>query len=303
MVDGAEVICIGDLMLELFVPNEQSPPVQRTYKVDHAAAAVGGAALNLCWYLDQLQRPSIMVAGFGAADRSRVEAALAKVHVDVASLVQLSGATDVLAVLPGKDLPAVYIRGQIPDRDLAALADRIHECSAVIFGGSRHEGFRRIVLEKIQRLRETKFVFSPSYSVYDFGRVELNAFMAASDITVVNEHEAKYLVELLTKTDKADLMRLPKHGGVVTLGPGGADLFFDGDFAHVVSVSGRGEDVIGAGEAFAAGFTHEYMKSRDWRQSGRVGCAVAAQVVCTEPKQVRARIDTTGLLSDLKRFS
>src|SRR5579862_5767782 len=163
MGGGPTLICVGDLMLELFAPNAQNPRLQRTYTIDYTDAAVGGAALNLCWYLDQLQRPSIMVAGFGTRERNRVQAALADAHVDIASLVQLSGTTDILAVLPGKDLPAMYIRGQILDRDLAALADRIHDGNAVIFGGSRHEGFRKIVLDKILQLRETKFVFSPSY--------------------------------------------------------------------------------------------------------------------------------------------
>ena len=121
----------------------------------------------------------------------------------------------------------------------------------------------------------------------------------ASDITIVNEHEAEYLVRLLSKRGNNDLMRLPKRGGIVTLGPGGVDLFRDGRVDHVVSISGRDEDVIGAGEAFLAGFIHEYIDTGNWEQSATVGCAVAAQVVRANPKQVRATIEVERLWKDI----
>src|ERR1019366_1228648 len=290
-------------MLELFSPAGEGPREQRTYKLDHASAAVGGAALNLCWYLDQLKRSSTMVSGFGAAERSRVEAALTMAHVDIASLVQLSGTTDVLVVLPGQDLPAVYIRGQIVEQDLAVLADGMCDSNLIIFAGSRHENFRKMVLQKVKDVSDTMFIFSPSYSIYDFSHDELTTFMIASDITIVNEHEAKYLVQLLSKSGNTDLMRLPKRGGIVTLGPRGVDMFRDGQVDHVVSISGREEDVIGAGEAFLAGFIHEYINSGTWERSAMVGCAVAAQVVRANPKQVRAMIEVERLRKDISSLS
>jgi sugar/nucleoside kinase (ribokinase family) len=303
MFRQSAITCVGDLMLELFAPQGGSLQMERTCKFDHAAAAVGGAALNLCWYLGQLQRPSTMVACFGAAERNRVEAALTKARVNVASLVQLSGVTDILVVLPGKNLPAAYICGRIDDRDLGALADRLRDVSVIIFGGSRHENFRKVVLERVLESGNVMFVFSPSYSVYDFNRDELERFMAASHVTVVNEHEAKYLTQVLSKRGNNDLMQLPKQGGIVTLGPEGADLFSNGQVHHVVSISGGDDHVMGAGEAFLSGFIHEYLESGNWEQSGKVGCAVAAQVVEAEPPRVRSSIDLKRLSNDLNRFS
>ncbi len=303
MANGIAIACVGDLMMELFAPSGQGPQVQRTYILDSATAAVGGAALNLCWYLGQLRRSSTMVSGFGTMERSCVEAALTKANVDIAALVQLSGKTDVLVVLPGQNLPAVYIRGQIVEQELAALADRMCDRNLIIFAGSRHENFRNMILQKVREIEDAMFVFSPSYSIYDFGYDELKAFMMASDITIINEHEAKYLVQLFSKTGNTDLMQLPKRGGIVTLGPGGVDIFRDGRLDHVASISGREEDVIGAGEAFLAGFIHEYVDSGIWERSATVGCAVAAQVVRTDPTQVRAMIDSERLRKDISSYS
>jgi sugar/nucleoside kinase (ribokinase family) len=299
MVSQIAVTCVGDLMLELYALQGGRPRAQRTYEFDHAAATVGGGALNLCWYFSQLRRSSTIVAGFGVGDRDRVEAALKKARVDVASLVQLSSVTDILAVLPGKDLPAAYIRGRIDDQDLAALANRLSSGSVIIFTGSRHENFRRVVLQRVLELGDLVFVFSPSYSVYDFRHDELDSFVHASDIIVVNEHEAEYLAHVLCRDGNADLMKLAKQGGIVTLGPRGADLFCNGQTHRVASISGRDDDVIGAGEAFLAGFVHAFLESSNWERSGRVGCAVAAQVVQAKPTLVRAPIDIKRLSDTL----
>jgi sugar/nucleoside kinase (ribokinase family) len=302
MIRPISITCVGDLMLELFASQVAGPRAQRTYKLDHAAATVGGAALNLCWYLNELKRSSTVVAGFGASERSRVEEALMKCGADIASLVQLSGITDVLAVLPGNDLPAAYIRGRITEQDSTALADRLLDGGVIIFGGSRHEVFRKKILERVLGFNSAMFIFSPSYSIYDFECEELRNFVLASDISVVNEHEARYLVEMLSEKGIVDLMQLPKRGGIVTLGHGGADLFSGNRFDHVMSISGREEDVVGAGEAFLAGFIHRYLESFEWKQTGEVGCAVAAQVVRAKSNQVRSPIDAKRLSNDLGGF-
>src|ERR1700689_237695 len=139
--------CVGDLMLEAFADAQPIGCTQRTYLADHGTAAVGGAPLTLCWYLNQLKRQSHLVAGFGFAERDRVEAELKKASIDIKSLVQLSGITDILAILPGKNVSAVYIRGNLKRSNLVALSDGMRGSDLIVFGGSRHKCFRETVFE------------------------------------------------------------------------------------------------------------------------------------------------------------
>jgi sugar/nucleoside kinase (ribokinase family) len=296
MLRDITITCLGDIMLELIESGAGQQPIQRTFIVDHASAAVGGAVVNLCWNFGELGRRPTMVAAYGASEASRVQQALAPLHISIDSLVEYSDSTDLLVVLSGPTMPAAYVRGRIGEGGLSALAEKIPDNGLIVFGGSRHESFRKVILRTISRFRNSKFVFSPSYTVYDYDTDELHAFLRAADIVAVNEHEADYLIRKFSISDFCSLMQLPKEGGIVTLGPRGADIFTHGKVCRAPSVSGLTEDVVGAGEAFLAGFLHEYLQSSDWTRSGRLGCAVAAQVV--RARKVRTSIDARLLSYD-----
>lgn len=202
--------------------------------------------------------------------------------------------TDILIVAQGINMPSIYITGVINDGELTALKDFFPTKGTVIFGGSRHRSLREDILSYFQLNKQLRIVFSPSYSIYEHSKTEIVEFLSVANIVVVNEHEAEYLRQTFCLNSVDEVMALTKEGGVVTLGPRGADIYKKGSArARVASRSGREDDVVGAGEAFLCGFMYRLIEGGSWTEAGEIGCAVAAQMVVDG--RIRASIDITRL--------
>jgi sugar/nucleoside kinase (ribokinase family) len=288
--------CVGDIMLELITQRDVTSRYQRTVIFQDSETVIGGAVCNLVWYFSQLARSAMMVAHYGRIDRERVRQLVGEAHVASTSLAEKAGMTDLLIVAPRIKMPAIYVAGHLEDTDVARMSQSLPDDGLVVFGGSRHAALRQALLQRVVSFQRAKLVFSPSYTLYDYGDDEIERFLKASAIAVVNEHEAEYLRQRCASNDLDVIMRWPKEGGIVTRGPLGADLYCQTlPLLRVPSVSGQQEDVVGAGEAFLCGFLHAYGAGCSWAKAGQMGCAVAAQVVLDG--RVRAPIDARALPS------
>jgi sugar/nucleoside kinase (ribokinase family) len=286
--------CVGDIMLELITQREMASDYQRTLILDGRETAIGGAVCNLVWYFSQLGLSSAMVSHYGEVDRERVHQLLSEPNVASNSLVEKPGVSDLLIVVPRIKMPAIYVTGHLDDSQASVMSQGLVDEGFIIFGGSRHNALRHAFLNRTSTFQRAKIVFSPSYTLYDYGDDEIARFLRASDIAVVNEDEAEYLTQKIASNELDAIMRLPKEGGIVTRGPLGADLYYQTlPRLRTPSVSGRKQDVVGAGEAFLCGFLHSLMVSGRWVEAGEWGCAVAAQVVLDG--RVRAPIDRNAI--------
>ncbi len=287
---GPPIACVGDIMLELITHDDAPLSYQQTLKIDFDSATVGGPVCNLAWYFSQLMRPTTIIAHYGRNDRDRLRALLEDVKASGSSLLERQHMTDLLVVAARVAMPALYLTAPLPRGDATAMTRRLDDVGTIVFGGSRHPELRRAILERVSSFSRAKLVFSPSYSLYDFGDNEIRDFVSVSHIVVVNEHEADYLMHKFAAKDVQKVMAASKEGGIVTRGSQGATLYQKAlPSLHIPSVSGRVEDVIGAGEAFVCGFLHAYLAGCDWAEAGRMGAAVAAQVV--QGGQLRVALD------------
>ncbi len=275
-------------MLELISSRVASARFERTVVLNSQEFAVGGAVCNLYWYFTQLGRKAAIATHYGAGDRARVMGLLP--HDATEFFAEKHSLTDALVVLRNMSMPSVYLAGELAGRDIDTMLAGLQDTGTVVFAGSRHEVLRKACVERIAALRHATVVFSPSYTVYEYTPEELRSFLAHSHIAFVNKEEAEHLRNKLGAASVPEVMRSTRLGGIVTLGPEGANLYpAQHADIHIPSSSGSQEDVIGAGDSFVCGFLHSYLSSGSWQAAGEAGGAVAAQVV--RDKRVRAPID------------
>jgi sugar/nucleoside kinase (ribokinase family) len=166
--------------------------------------------------------------------------------------------------------------------------------SAIVFAGSRHPELRRRSLDTLFPNPGPLRVFSPSYTVYEYGTQELAAFLAHADIAIVNRREAAFLKEVFSANEAAVMARA-NIAGIVMRDVDGAAIYPAGESSfYLPSTSGVRGDVIGAGDAFLSGFLDGFLRSRHVNAAAREGIEVSAQTarsgrVCAVLDIVRAR--------------
>jgi sugar/nucleoside kinase (ribokinase family) len=285
--------CIGDTMLELINGDTLASRYQRTVVLEAGSAALGGAVWNAVWYFEQLGRETVVATHYGSTDRERVVKSFSMHDLSMKFVAEKRSQTDVLVVLLKAQSPAIYIAGAAEQSDIDRMLSGLLDDGVVVMAGSRNVELRRRILAAVSICEFATFVFSPSYTLYEYPLDEVRRFMRRSELTFMNEHEAEYLKSALG-VDDVDLMSMPRAGGIITKGAHGATLFpVNAAPFEVPSVSGRQEDVIGAGEAFLCGFVHAYLADPVWKRAGEMGAEVAAQVV--RDGRVRAPIDRSRL--------
>jgi sugar/nucleoside kinase (ribokinase family) len=282
--------CFGDLVWEVISRRKLAAGYQRTLTIDDREIALGGSPYNFAWYFARLHRPSMLISHHGCSDGKRIRKLLAKPALVSVALAEKTSMTDLLIVMPQVQMPAIYVAGRLDHSDILTMIGSLPASGLVVFGGSRYAALRQAFLTRISKSSEVKLVFAPSYSLYEYPDDEIAKFLDASDIAIVNQQEAEYVQERIGRGDLDAVMGRPKDGGIVTLGAGGADLYYHGaPRFHIPSVSGREEDVIGAGDAFVCGFLDSLIAGGTWREAARAACAIAAKVV--SDGRVRAPID------------
>jgi sugar/nucleoside kinase (ribokinase family) len=122
---------------------------------------------------------------------------------------------------------------------------------------------------------------NPGHLIADFGPSRFRELLASLrfDVLFPNLEEGR----LLTGREQpeeiaADLLALSPVV-VLTLGDKGCVVASGGELFSVPAVRAQVVDVTGAGDAFAAGFVIEYLRSGDLRQAAHTANRVAAQVV------------------------
>jgi sugar/nucleoside kinase (ribokinase family) len=291
------IVAIGDVVLQLISNETQEGAYQRTLIIDAAAAEYGGAAWNVAWNLEQLGWTTRMLAQHGPDAVGGFPSLPVSGREALEPSCRKRTPTDRLLVFPRIRMPAVYLKGRLSQQEVDSMLTHAgqtdaREYAAIVFAGSRHHELRRRAFDVLFSRPGPLRVFSPSYTIYEYGAEELAAFLAHADVAIVNRHEAAFISGVL---GEAAVMTRPRIAGIVTRDADGADIHpVGGTGFHLPSTSRVRGHAIGAGDAFVSGFVDEFLRNRNLAAAARLGIEVSAQtarsgLVCAKLDTARAR--------------
>jgi 2-dehydro-3-deoxygluconokinase len=280
-----DVVTLGETMVML-VPMTEVPLAEATGLAVH----IGGAESNVAVYLVELGHRVRWVSRLGDDPfGDLVLTQLADAGVDTSAVTQVPGGRTGLYVKdPRADQTTVhYYREQSPARDMAAdtlrdplLADgRILHLSGITAALS--DATRDLVLTAVrQRADPARLVsfdvnYRPKLWPVDVAAPVLAEIADASDLVFVGFDEAQKLWGCTTAADVRDLLPHPATV-VVKDGSVGAYGFGPDGEVFVPSPRVRVVELVGAGDAFAAGYLAGVLRQGSEETRLRLGHLVAA---------------------------
>jgi sugar/nucleoside kinase (ribokinase family) len=277
---------IGDIMTECIL-RDALPGT--TWVCDPGNLSLGGPGMNVAWHLTNLDRRAKIIGCIGDRDKALLQT-FADVGVDLSGVFSLSGASDQLVAVITKGIHrSVYIRAPISDPTYELMVDACQGARCIVLNGSRHPRLRQ-GFAQIAAVTNAFVAFNPSYAVFTYDLHELEAPLAASALTILNESETAFVCDRLGAGSAEELSRRFGQCLVTTLGDRGAVIYRDGRTTRVPSVSGVKGDVLGAGDAFLAGLLMQMVEGRS-AESASLFAAALASVVITS-REIRPRVDT-----------
>lgn len=270
-------------MLESSVRLEALPGENQTVVTDGVARRLGGPAINIAMHLASLGQRVRLGAMLGRWDEPMLRALAARVPLDTAEIAWTAGSGDLLFYFQsGRSYSAVYQRAELPADIEAHWRRASADVSALVLAGSRHAALRRLYADIASTAPATWKVFAPNYAIHLYGRDELAQLLPEVNLICVNEAEADHLCNTLGLRQLDQLRRYTAAAVIVTRGSAGALLHSGVGTELLPSLSGRPDEVVGAGDAFLAGCLHALMAGRELREAARHGSQAAAAFVCAE---------------------
>lgn len=280
MNEASQIVCLGDLMLESILPVELLPQVNSPCVVDGKPLELGGTAYNLCWYLSQWNWSTRLIGCYGRRQEAQIIDTLNTSNVDPSWIVPVEGESDLLYVLfHGSDYFATYLRARLPDECVPELIARCGRPERMILAGSRHRLIREAIRTVVENFEGQWLAFCPSYTIYEYESQLLSYIISRSNVIVINESETTHVCKLLNLSSPSDLALQCQGCLVMTLADKGVSVFQAGESFSVRSFSGVSGDVIGAGDAFFAGFFHSLCHGGTLRDAAVFGSMAAAEQV------------------------
>ena len=280
-----DVVCVGDLFVE-YLLSEVPPGTTRI--VDATRRELGGTALNVCWYLGRLGMRPRLVAPFSRHEHLRVAAAVPR--LSISRVLWTGGPPDTLISLSSNvGHQAVYVRAELPTDVGERLVKVCRHVRQIVLAGSRHRAIRRAFVELTRRGDARGLIFSPSYAVYEFTKQELEELLAQVGLVILNEAEAEFVCAQLGCRAFDALAKRVADTLIVTLADRGAELYGPSGHLAVGSLSGAAGDVIGAGDAFLAGYLYATGRGSSSHMALYFASAIAAQVARTRKVRTPVR--------------
>jgi len=283
------IICCGDVIDDVIVVPLDAIRVD-TDTTSSIRFAPGGSAANTASWLG--------ISGAAVDFVGRVAAADVQRHSD---LLRRSGVTSHLA--PDDMLPTgtivIIVEGEkrtmltetganakldtltVTD-DLLAEAAVLHLTGYTLFNRTDPAGFTELI-----RRANTKGVtvsVDPGSAgfISDYGIEQFLAAVTGATIFLPNLEEGQLLTGLSAPIDVAAALTELFPVVALTMDVDGIVVAQRGTAPHVVAVKQTvAVDPTGAGDAFSAGFLHEWQVSADLRRAATAGAALAARAVST----------------------
>lgn len=301
MTNGPDITCVGDIMVEHLVYLPSLPPPDTTMVLDSYHQQVGGPAFNVCWHLTQLGHKPRLVGPFGKHDSALMSETFSTAGMASTGLIPVEGDTDRLfAFLIDHNHHSVYFRSTLTEDVGSKIATLCEQPSCLVLFGSRHRIIRELYISLLNNLSGVFVVFNPSYAIYEYSQRELEQLLVKYHVTIVNEQEAEQICKIFGLTDISHLSKLSPGPIIVTLGEKGAKVFHHEFYLEIESFSASRLGLIGAGDAFIAGFIHETLRGALLADAIRFGSHVAAQVV--ESSKIRVEIREEEIRTKMARL-
>ena len=304
--DTIEAVVMGRLSADIY-PNEINTPLraQRTF-----TRYVGGFAGNVSTGLARLEVKTAIVSKVGRDGHGEfIRDFLEREGVDVRWLgTDASLHTPVVfcEIFPPDRFPLLFYRTPTcPDWEMTEADFDLESVATapVLWAtgtGLAREKSRRAHMAALQRHRG-RAIFDLDYRPdfwrdVDEYRGHVRAALRQADIVVGNEEE---VVAASGKKEPAagvdDLRRLGPRIAVLKRGGKGCVLFDGGRVVEVAAVRMQVVNGLGAGDAFAAAFTHGLLRGLDLetavRRANRAGAIVASQIPCSEAMPRSAELE------------
>lgn len=292
MSQQAELVCIGDLMLESIVRTPVLPSPRRTLVLDGQPLQVGGTAFNLCWYLAQWGWNPKLVSVYGQRQEPMIRATLAAASISDSGLIRVEGESDLLLVFLRQDeYSAVYLRSRLPADMQTAIRDRYGRPARLVITGSRHPAVRKLSVQLAADFRGSMLAFSPSYAIYEYASEDLQSLLVNAHFVALNDSELEFACRLCGYRSPQALTAAMRGCLIVTLAQRGVEVHDRGEVLRLGSFSHSDRDVIGAGDAFFAAFLHALSQDDSLLRATRYASIAAAALV--DSAEVRGRIPET----------
>lgn len=140
------------------------------------------------------------------------------------------------------------------------------------------EAITNLVAQAKNAQVKVAITLSDSFVVNGF-RDYLSQILSSADLIFANENEAAALCGEHDVERAFNALRNQYKGVVVTAGPGGAYISYDGRVGHQPSFSCSPVDLTGAGDAFAGAFLHSLCGDDNPLEAARKGCFYASKVI------------------------
>jgi len=293
-----DAISMGEIMVESIFNVDTDPLINSTIvvKSQRQEPEVGGAAINVAWYLSSFGKSIRLVAPVSGHHGQKVSEELSQAHVDLSKLIKTDGETDhLITILLPQGHRSIYVLGAIPHNLEALFLNQSKACRLIIMNGGRHREVRQAYRTLAAKYSDKIVAFNPSYAIYEYHHNDLIEIMKGCDVCFLNEDEYSFLKE---GVGRAVVENMPRLAFVVTKGSKGATMFSRHGQYDVESVLNRTGIFLGAGDACLAGFLTGLLDEVPLEQSLQRGMRLAGLVVEREKiRTVVSKVDISAITS------
>jgi sugar/nucleoside kinase (ribokinase family) len=294
----ADVVSLGEIMVESIFRTTSAPPMNSTIvaKGNEKELMLGGAAINVCWYLSLLGRPVRLVAPISRKHTRPLSKELSSSRIDLSHLIRGNGETDhLITILSPEGHRSIYTLGKTPGDLRRRLLSHSKTGRIIILNGGRHEGVRHAFTDLVNGSADRLVAFNPSYAIYEYAPQELVKILKNCDVCFLNEDEYRF-AKKCSKTEPIEHM--PRVAFVVTESSKGAWMFSNNHLYKYKNTVNRKGVFLGAGDGCLAGFLSGLLDELPPDRALRRGLRLAALVV--KRGSIRTKISKADRLSILR---
>jgi len=272
------VMCVGELIIDYLFESDRFPQKNETILINPfpGRGELGGTALNVAWYLSQLETSTKISLHYGSEQNDLIGKICRNAGI-VNILPPYEGGSDVLfSVIINEAHRSYALLGEdnfSPIQDIETILD---DSDLLLLCGSRHSILRSKYASLSNGSESQSVYFCPSYCVYEYERNDLESIIMMSDYLFCNYDEVDHIIKKLSLGDPKDLLSKFDIIPVITKGKDGVVAYTYTDFISVKSVPVLVANQFGGGDAFVAGFVSSIIKGNGILESMKKGVQVAA---------------------------
>ena len=222
-----DAVSIGEIMIESIFHVAVEPPPNSTVVVkdQKKIPELGGAAINVAWYLGSLGKAVRLVAPISNRQIDELAKEIEGVQIDLSGLMKVKGDSDhLITILSPESHRSIYLLGEVPSDLRRRTLNQVKAHRVSIMNGGRHQEIRETFRDITLSCSDKIIIFNPSYAVYEYSDHELTEIMKGCDVCFLNEDEYSFVTGRVEK----DVEGLPRQALVVTRSNKGAWMFAHG---------------------------------------------------------------------------